>query len=433
MLGFGADALAQTEIPKTRRVVSPAEVTIEKPATKTDADSGPAVKSDPDRENRPPVHREQKSVVTGLFVSASGGTTTVTLSSTAAFQPTVFTLANPYRVIVDLPNVDFQLPASVARQVAGQVKAVRFGLMAPGRARLVMDVDRPVRVTATLSPVAQGSSVVRYTLALVPTTPEAFAAQSRSEPAETAPVPEASRSAAERAPGKPVVMIDPGHGGVDGGASGPGSEQEKDIVLAVALELRNRLQAAGRYDVRMTRTDDRFVSLDQRVEMSAKVGADLFVSIHADAVPDGVLADAVHGATVYTLSEQASSFAAQRLADKENAADANAGVSLVSAGNEQIDSILSDLVARETKNFSLRFRSLLTSRLAAQRLVSREPARSAAFRVLRQPQTPSVLVELGFMTNPEEVRQMQSSAWRQQVARALASAVDAYFSETKAR
>jgi N-acetylmuramoyl-L-alanine amidase len=236
-----------------------------------------------------------------------------------------------------------------------------------------------------------------------------------------------------KAPGRFVVMIDPGHGGIDGGAISGANVVEKDIVLQVARHLKGALDSRRSYDVRLTRAGDSFVSLDQRVAMSQAAGADLFISIHADSVGDAAVARTAHGAAVYTLSETASHEAARRLADKENAADAAGGLTGQEDGEvAQVNSILADLVKRETQSFSSEFKSLLINRLRPTQMLGRDPSRAAAFKVLRQMQTPTVLVELGFLSHEMDAQQMQSADWQRRIAAAIAMAVDTYASRRAA-
>jgi N-acetylmuramoyl-L-alanine amidase len=227
---------------------------------------------------------------------------------------------------------------------------------------------------------------------------------------------------------KPVVVIDPGHGGADPGAVGVGGVLEKDIVMAVAWHLRAILAATGRYTVVMTRKSDIFVPLDQRLRLSRRYGADLFVSIHADAVAQN-FAPHVRGATVYTLSEQASDEQARRLAEKENSADLLAGLVAPHESGDDVRNILIDLLKQETANFSADFQSLLVGELRKSISVAREPQRSAAFKVLKQTHSPAVLLELGYMSNPDDQKLMNSTNWQRQVASTIAAAIHAFFAK----
>ena len=229
-------------------------------------------------------------------------------------------------------------------------------------------------------------------------------------------------------PRKPVIMIDPGHGGIDPGAIGAGKTTEKVVVLAVAKHLKAALDASDRFTVILTRDHDIFVPLDERVELSRRANADIFLSLHADTIDDTRLAQSIRGASVYTLSEKASNEDAQRMAEKENAADLVAGAEGRGEHVDDVRPILFDLLARETALFSHVMSRALVTALGASAL-TREPERSAAFRVLRQPHAPSVLIELGFLSNAGEEQQMAQAAWQKRIAASIAAAVRSYFEQ----
>jgi N-acetylmuramoyl-L-alanine amidase len=223
---------------------------------------------------------------------------------------------------------------------------------------------------------------------------------------------------------RPLIVLDPGHGGIDNGTKGSGGELEKDVVLAFAQTFREKLESGGRYRVAMTRSEDTFIPLGERVRFARARSAALFISLHADALPrrEGQ----AEGATVYTLSENASDAEAARLAETENKADVIAGVDLT-AEPDDVANILVDLAQRETKTFSMQFARTVVEELKTAARLHKHPLKSAGFKVLLAPDVPSVLVELGYMSTKDDLKQLTSESWRARTAQALAQAVDNFF------
>ncbi|RXF73941.1 N-acetylmuramoyl-L-alanine amidase [Hansschlegelia zhihuaiae] len=346
----------------------------------------------------------------------------VDLTAVAAIR--AFTLADPYRVVIDLPDVAFRLPETAGREGRGLISAFRFGVLAPGRSRIVVDVKKPVAIDKAfvLDPV--DGQPARLVLDLTPSDRKSFL-QSVSA-AERDPTGSIDKPAAAAAPAdaeKPVVVIDPGHGGVDPGAAGPDGASEKDIVLAFAKRLKDKIEADGERRVVLTRDDDTFVSLPGRVKIARDNAAALMISIHADALADPF---GVRGATIYTLSDRASDREAERLAEKENRADLIAGLDLTDEP-EEVAGILFELTRRETSAFTEQFAKGLVRELKEAAKLNKNPLRSAGFRVLRAPDVPSVLLELGYLSSKDDAKLMMSEAWREQATQAVAEAVDRYF------
>lgn len=219
-----------------------------------------------------------------------------------------------------------------------------------------------------------------------------------------------------------VVMLDPGHGGVDPGAIGGSGTYEKEITLPTAFEVARALEATRRYKVHLTRTDDEFVPLHERVARARAVDAELFLSIHADALPDADL----RGATVFTLSEQASDKQAAAIAASENRADLIAGIDL-SRHTPEVSDILFDLARRETNNLSIRLARELVTELGHRVPMLNNSHRSAGFAVLKAPDVPSALVEIGCISNRQEERALQMPAFQRTIAGGLMRAVNDYF------
>jgi N-acetylmuramoyl-L-alanine amidase len=245
-------------------------------------------------------------------------------------------------------------------------------------------------------------------------------------PRTTPPLRKNERDPASRSDGdpRPVIVVDPGHGGIDTGTRVPNGAMEKSLVLDFGLMLRDKLEKTGKYRVVMTRSDDTFVPLAERVRLARSRQAQLFVSIHCDALARGE--GEAQGATVYTLSENASDAEAARLAEEENRADVIAGVDL-SAEPDQIADILIDLAQRETKTFSLQFANDLVTELRGAARLHKHPLKSAGFRVLKAPDVPSVLIELGYVSNKDDLKQLMSETWRGRAGDAIAHAVDTFF------
>jgi N-acetylmuramoyl-L-alanine amidase len=335
-----------------------------------------------------------------------------------------FTLADPYRVVVDIPQVAFQLPKNAGEQGRGLIKTFRYGLIMQGGSRIVLDTTGPVKVDKAFAMPPENGQPARLVLDLSPTDRDTFlrtiALENR---VARAPKPEAPSSKAETDP-RPLIVLDPGHGGIDTGTHGPGGELEKDVVLAFATTLREKLEASGKYRVSMTRSDDTFIPLNDRVRFARARNAGLFVSIHADALPKRE--GQADGATVYTLSEKASDTEAARLAENENRADVIAGVDLT-AEPDDVANILVDLAQRETKTFSLQFAKAAVGELKHTARLHKHPLKSAGFVVLRAPDVPSVLIELGYMSDKDDLSHLTSAAWRERNAASLAQAIDEFF------
>ena len=337
-----------------------------------------------------------------------------------------FTLANPYRVVLDMPQVTFQFPPKAGEVGRGLIKAFRFGLVMQGGSRMVIDLARPAQVDMAFVLGAANDQPARLVLHLTATDREAFmrnvALESRAPEGSKPQTPPETKVNGDS---RPLVVIDPGHGGIDNGTRAASGEMEKTIVLEFSSLLRDKIEKTGKYRVLMTRTDDTFVALGDRVQFARARQAALFISIHADALrrKEG---DA-QGATVYTLSERASDARAARLAEAENQADVIAGLDL-SAEEKDVAGILIDLARRETKTFSVQFAHTVVETLKNATRLHQHPLKSARFVVLKAPDVPSVLVELGYVSNRADLKSLISTEWRDRTAESIVRAIEAFFS-----
>jgi N-acetylmuramoyl-L-alanine amidase len=368
-------------------------------------------------------------LISEVRVAGDDNQTRMVVDLSQKIEIRAFTLANPYRVVIDLPQVTFQLPPRTGEAGRGLIKAFRFGLVMQGGSRMVIDLARPARVEKAFVIDAANDQPARLVLDLAQTDREAFLRTIALENRATEMrVPELRKGDPhlEAKPGdpRPLVVIDPGHGGIDNGTRAPSGEMEKTIVLEFCLMLRDKLEKTGKYRVVMTRTDDTFIALGDRVQLARSRQASLFISIHADALRR-VEGDA-QGATVYTLSERPSDARAAQLAEAENQADAIAGLDL-SSEPKDVAGILIDLARRETKTFSLQFAQGVITELKAATRLHQHPLKSAAFVVLKAPDVPSVLVELGYVTNKADLKSLISTEWRERTGNAIVQAVQTFF------
>lgn len=340
---------------------------------------------------------------------------------------TVYVMANPYRVMIDLPQVSFALPEGAGDNTRGLVTQYRYGPVDQAQSRIVLDTDGPVLIDKAFLLKPKDGQPARIVVDIVRTSKEAFdaklAAENDTATAEAADAASTQdEAAAEPVRQRKLVVIDPGHGGIDPGAIGIKKTKEKDVVLAFGLKLRKVLQETGTIDVVMTRDDDRFLTLRERVKVARDNQADLFIAIHADTVRG----QDARGATIYTLSEKASDAEAEALAHKENRADIIAGVDL-EAENQEVTDILIDLAQRESKTHSLVFAKKAVAEMSPVTAFTGKPMRSAGFMVLKAADVPSVLIELGFLSSKQDETQLTSPAWQQKVAAAMGRAIEKYF------
>ncbi|WP_374366840.1 N-acetylmuramoyl-L-alanine amidase [Dongia sp.] len=446
-----------------------------------------------------------KSAVTDARLGIEAERTRVVLDLTAATGYSLFVLGDPHRVVIDLDEVDWQIPAGRVLQGRGLVNAMRYGLFKVGTSRIVLDLSAPARVAhvvqlpaaeghpprlmidlvaaadgdfrrqigrtlfasdGTASPilVAAAEVVPAIAPAIVPTAPEPVAKPvlasvgsasgsasgsvvdpatnsqpaSREMPKVTLPATGSLDQAAAiilpmpkpgggGAPGgegvkkKPLIVIDPGHGGIDPGALGNGTK-EKTITLAVAKALQKELEATGRFRAVLTRDKDVFLPLRDRFRVARENGAELFISLHADSHANAK----TRGASVYTLSEKASDAEAAALAAKENKSDVIAGVDLTHE-SKVVSGILIDLAQRETINLSARFAKILVGALKNDTLMLGNSHRFAGFAVLKAPDVPSVLLEMGYISSDEDQQLLTSKKHQKKLAKAITKAISSFF------
>jgi N-acetylmuramoyl-L-alanine amidase len=330
-------------------------------------------------------------------------------------------MRGPHRLVIDLGKTTLAIdPADATPR--GLVTDVRYGKLDAGVSRLILSTKGPFAIEAVEILPNETSDGYRLVADLAASSERAFDA-ALAEQIETTGSTAASKGDRLGQPqdpaGKPfTVVIDPGHGGIDSGAEGIGGTLEKAVTLGFARELRDRLAQNPRLAVHLTREDDTFLRLDERVRIARQHGADLFISVHADTIKY----KGVRGATVYTVSDQASDADAAALAARENLSDELAGMEIEDS-DHAVSDILMDLVRRETHSFSIRFARTLLGSLTDQVEMIKNPHRFAGFKVLKAPDVPSVLLELGYLSNKDDEQLLQSADWRARAVGGISEAI----------
>ena len=390
--------------------------------------AGAGIASSAERRSRARALRPQAyPVATDTRVGGDDAQTRFVMDFSQKVDLRAFTLADPYRVVIDLPQVTFNLPPKTGDAGRGLVKAFRFGLVMQGGSRIVMDVSKPVRIDKAFVIDAVAGQPARLVVDLAATDRDSFmktlAAEGRPLQASTPArwsVKQPTRAIRDRSSCSTLATAASTTARLRAAA-----RWKRTSSCNLPPQLRDELERSGKYRVVMTRTDDSFIPLVDRVRMARIRQAALFVSIHADAIKKGE--GEAQGATIYTLSETASDAEAGRLAESENRADVIAGIDMSHEPGDVAD-ILIDLAQRETKAFSLHFAKTLVADMKKVARMHKNPLKSAGFKVLKAPDVPAVLIELGYVSSKDDLKQLTSGAWQAKTAAAIGKAIDNFFS-----
>jgi N-acetylmuramoyl-L-alanine amidase len=379
------------------------------------------------------VHAAPPTELRSIGITSDGGATSVTLALTGAAPQKVFTLGAPARVVIDLRHTRMR-PGVHPPQPAGNVTAIRTGPRADGTLRVVIEVNSAVAAHShwlARSPGSQQELVIdlggapraNAAQAAAPPPPQAMPAQPAL--AQTAPPQAVVRAAhAPLDTDRPIIVaVDAGHGGDDPGAIGHGGTREKDVTLAIARALAQRINSEPGMRAVLTRDRDEFLELADRIARAHSANADLFVSVHADSIRD----ESIAGASVYVLSERgATSQAARWLADRENSADRIGGAALAGK-NPQLDPVLIDLQQTASISASMIVAERVLAALDSVGEVRKPRVQQAGFLVLKSRAMPSMLVETAYISNPQEERRLRTSAQQDKLASAIFSGIRSFF------
>ncbi len=370
------------------------------------------------------------AIATAVRITGDEHQTQFQIDLSKALGFTVDVVPDPYRVIIDVAGLNFDLPPGIGQKGQGLISSFRYGIIDEGRSRIVLDTKGAVLIESSQAQPAKGKKPAHLIVNLLASSPENF---SETYAKDHGTEPNLATASIPKPPFKPklaeapsdqrkVIVIDPGHGGIDPGALSPTKTLEKAVVLNYGKALRKELEKSGFYKVVMTRSDDTFVTLEKRVDIARENKADLFIAIHADTVHG----QQARGITMYTVSDQASDAEAEALAQKENRADIIAGIDLATESKD-VANILINLAQRESRNRAMSFSKKAVTQLKGVTAFTGKPIRSAAFTVLKAPDVPSVLIELGYLSSKQDEALLTSPDWHARVAKAMALAIDNYF------
>lgn len=342
----------------------------------------------------------------------------------------IVSLSEPNRIAVDVRVRNVAAETGVKAAGGGILANYSVGMVEDGRGRAVLNLSEPAQVQQAYLLEAFDNQPARLVVDLIPDSEAHFAkrvaedlaAAEAGQNEQKVDLPTAPGQSNVKSGSRPLIVIDPGHGGPDGGADAPNGAKEKNIVLEFARELQRLLVSADRFDVALTRDDDSFLRLEERVAIARENKADLFISIHADTFED---AD-VQGASIYTRDERATDVLDKVLAENENRADIVAGFAAPDTQANVIN-ILVDLMRREMRRQSYVAAKSMIAHLEPSIRLRKFPLRQADFFVLQAPDVPSILVELGFLSNNEDIANLTAEAWRDRTAEGLARGIAAYF------
>lgn len=372
----------------------------------------------------PAAVAEPMTRVLNVSVGEAESSTRLVIAANKPLNYRIFSLsAGAERIIIDLPKLRWSIGGLTAESGSGRgeglVAGYRYAHNAVDSSRLVLDLAAPAVVARELAlePSAEEQNY-RLVIDLKPTSYEQFAQTSLNNQARNRPTN-------HRPARKPLIVIDAGHGGKDPGSLAKSGRQEKDVTLAAAKELREELLQGGRYEVALTRTDDTFIELEDRVTIARELGADLFISLHADAGANSQ----TRGSSVYTLSADGE----KRVETERHKHDWVMSVERDRTRPIEVNEVLADLVQRETKNQSAKFAQILVPALGEVGWAAlQNPHRKRGFYVLLSPDVPAVLLEMGFMTNIHDEANLASEKHRKRMARGIHAAIDEFF-DTEAR